>query len=172
MHRELEQCTIRRWRLEDVPSLAASANNRNVWLTLRDRMPHPYSLADAEAYVQQRLQDPTMPIFCIEVDDAAAGGIGLHPGDDVNRLTAELGYWLAEPFWGRGITTAAVKAIVQYAFTQLPLTRIEAYVYENNPASARVLEKSRFQFEGRLRKNVIKDGVVLDSLLYARLKDE
>ncbi len=79
-------------------------------------------------------------MFCIEVEGRAAGGIGLHPGHDVNRLTAELGYWLAEPFWGRGIATAAVRAIVPHGFASLPLNRIEAYVYANNPASARVLE--------------------------------
>ena len=172
MQIELEQCTIRPWRLEDVPSLAANANNRNVWLTLRDRMPHPYTQADAEAYVRQRLQEPTAPIFCIEVDGSAAGGIGLHPAEDVNRITAELGYWLAEPFWGRGIMTAAVRAIVQHGFEHLPLVRVEAYVYANNPASARVLEKAGFQFEGRLRRNVIKNGEILDSLLYARLREE
>jgi RimJ/RimL family protein N-acetyltransferase len=169
---ELAECTIRSWRLEDAPSLAMNANNRNVWLTLRDRMPHPYTLRDAEAYVQQRLVEPHRLMFCIDVDGDAVGGIGVHPGDDVNRLTAELGYWLAEPYWGRGIMTAAVAAIVGYAFENRPLERIEAYVYANNPASARVLEKCGFTFEGRMRRNVIKDGAMLDSLLYALLRGE
>ena len=172
MQIELAECTIRSWKLGDAPSLAANANNRNVWLTLRDRMPHPYTLRDAEAYVQQRLAEPHRLMFCIDVAGEAVGGIGVHPGDDVNRLTAELGYWLAEAHWGRGIMTAAVSAMVRYAFENRPLERIEAYVYANNPASARVLEKCAFTFEGRMRRNVIKDGALLDSMLYALLRDE
>ena len=169
---ELPNCTIRDWRREDAPALAANANNRNVWLKLRDRMPHPYTLSDAEAYIAQRLADPDGMVFCIDVDGEAVGGIGVHPGNDVNRLTAELGYWLAEKFWGRGIMTPAVGAVVQHGFRERPLGRIEAYVFANNPASARVLEKCGFRFEGRMRRSVIKDGVVLDALIYAVLRDE
>ena len=172
MRIELPECTIRSWHLDDVPALAVNGNNRNVWLFLRDRMPHPYTLADAEAYVQQRLAQPERLMFCIDVGGEAVGGIGLHPGDDVNRLTAELGYWLAEKCWGRGIMTAAVRAMVHHGFAACPLERIEAYVYANNPASARVLEKLGFQYEGRLRRNVIKDGQILDSLVYAKLRNE
>lgn len=171
MRIELPQCTIRSWRWEDAPSLAAHANNRNVWITLRDRMPHPYTLADAELYVQRRLAGDDELMFCIDVAGEAIGGIGLHSGDDVNRFTAELGYWLGEAHWGRGIATAAVKAVVQHAFAASPLLRIEAFVYATNPASQRVLEKAGFEFEGRLRRNVVKDGQVLDSFLYARLRD-
>ena len=171
MRIELSECTIRPWRLEDAPSLMAHGNNRNVWLKLRDRMPHPYTLEDAEIYVRERVENPDKLMFCIEVEGEAVGGIGLHPGQDVNRLTAELGYWLGEAYWGRGIATAAVRAVVRHGFDTLPLNRIEAYVYANNPASARVLEKTGFEYEGRLRRSVIKDGQVLDSLLYARLRE-
>lgn len=132
----------------------------------------PTRSRDAEEYILQRVEEDPALMFCIEVEGRAAGGIGLHPGHDVNRLTAELGYWLAEPFWGRGIATAAVRAIVPHGFASLPLNRIEAYVYANNPASARVLEKAGFTCEGRLRRSVIKDDQVLDSLVYARLRDE
>jgi len=134
-------------------------------------MPHPYTLADAEIYVRERVENPEKLMFCIEVEGEAVGGIGLHPGQDVNRLTAELGYWLGEAYWGRGIATAAVRAVVRHGFDTLPLNRIEAYVYANNPASARELEKAGFEYEGRLRRSVIKDGQVLDSLLYARLHE-
>jgi [ribosomal protein S5]-alanine N-acetyltransferase len=168
---ELPQCTLRKWRREDASSLVAHANNRNVWINLRDRMPHPYTAADAEVYLAERLEGTNDLLFCIDVDGAAVGGIGLHPGDDVNRFTAELGYWLGEAFWGRGIMTAAVRAVVQHGFVASPLQRIEAYVYATNPASARVLEKVGFEFEGRLRRNVFKDGQLLDSLLYARLRE-
>ena len=135
-------------------------------------MRHPYTLADAEAYLLERVVEPMRMMFCIDVGGEAIGGIGLHPGDDINRLTAELGYWIAEPFWGRGIATAAVRAIVPYGFEQQPLERIEAYAFANNPASARVLEKGGFIYEGRLRRNVIKEGEILDSLLYARLRGD
>ena len=172
MRLELAECTIRSWQLEDVPSLAKHANNRNVWLMLRDRMPHPYTLAHAVEHVRERLEEPDRPMFCIDVGGEAVGGIGLHPGNDVARFNAELGYWLAEPFWGRGIMTAAVRALVRYGFEQLPLNRIEAYVYETNQSSARVLEKCGFALEGRLRKSVVKDGCVLDSLLYATVLDD
>ena len=135
-------------------------------------MPHPYTLADAEAYLQNRVVETREHVLCIEVDGRVGGGIGLHLGEDVNRLTAELGYWLAEPFWGRGIMSEAVPAMVAHGFATLPLQRIEAFVYANNPASARVLEKAGFEFEGRLRRSVIKDGQLLDSLLYAKLREE
>ncbi len=134
-------------------------------------MPHPYTLPDAEAYARERLEQPDRMMFCIDVAGEAVGGIGLHPGEDVARFTAEIGYWLAEPFWGRGIMTAAVRAMVRHGFDRLPLHRIEAYVYATNPASARLLEKCGFVLEGRLRRSVVKDGQVLDSLLYALLRD-
>ena len=133
---------LRPWRTVDAPALAQAANNRNVWISLRDRMPHPYTLADAEDYIRQRFAADSELIFCIEADGSAVGGIGLHPQEDVCRITAELGYWLAESYWGQGITTEAVRAIVRHGFNTRPLERIEAFVYANNPASARVLEKA------------------------------
>lgn len=167
-----KEAVLRPWRMTDVPALAAAANNRNVWLTLRDIMPHPYTTADAETYIRRQLEKSPSLSFCIEIAGGAAGGIGLHPQEDVNRITAELGYWLAEPYWGRGIMTEAVRAVVRHGFNSGLLQRIEAFVYANNRASTRVLEKAGFTFEGRLRSNVIKDGEVLDSLLYSRLRDE
>jgi [ribosomal protein S5]-alanine N-acetyltransferase len=170
MRIELAQCVLRPWRREDAPALARHANNRNIWLRLRDRVPHPYSLADAEAYLQSATNNERELRACIEIEGEAAGSIGIHPGEDVHRRTAELGYWIAEPYWGRGIATEAVRAFVDYGFATLPLDRIYASAYANNPASARVLEKAGFQFEGRMRKHAIKDGVVLDSLLYAKVR--
>jgi RimJ/RimL family protein N-acetyltransferase len=172
MRIELAQCVLRSWRREDAPALAEAANNRKIWLKVRDRMPHPYSLADAEAYLDSVLKNERDLLASIEIDGKAAGSIGIHPGEDVYRQTAELGYWLAEPYWGRGIASEAVRAFVAYGFENLPLDRIYASAYANNPASARVLEKCGFQFEGRMRRNALKDGVVLDSLLYARVRDD
>ena len=158
--------------MDDASALVQAANNRNVSVMLRDMFPHPYTRDDAEGYLAAAISGESEAIrFCIEVDCSAAGGIGLHPQSDINRLTFELGYWLAEPYWGRGIMSAAVRATVAHGFETLPLERIEAYVFANNPASARVLEKCGFSFEGRLRRNVIKNGEVLDSLMFAKLSD-
>ncbi len=170
MRLELPLCVIRSWRDDDAPALARAANNRNVWLRLRDLMPHPYSLADAEVYLERVAHDPLHQSFCLEIDGEAGGAIGLKQREDVHRFTAELGYWVAEPHWGRGIATAAVRAFVAERFDALPLQRIFAEVYANNSASVRVLEKAGFEYEGRLRQNVFKDGQTLDTLLYARVR--
>src|SRR5215471_2916166 len=106
----LERCTIRPWRLDDAESLAQHANNRKVWLSLRDLFPHPYAIADAHRFLQRATNARPATDFCIEIASVAAGGIGIHPGQDVHRHTAELGYWLGEEFWGRGIVTEAVVA--------------------------------------------------------------
>jgi ribosomal-protein-alanine N-acetyltransferase len=163
----LKKFTIRSWRGEDAAALALQANNRKVWRGLRDLFPHPYSIEDAERYLEQAMKEQPPTSFCIEVAGAAAGVIGLRFGCDVHRYTAELGYWLGEEFWGHGIATEAVRAFSAWAFQTFNLHRIQAETFSNNPASARVLEKAGFTCEGRQRKNVVKDGVVLDSLLYA-----
>jgi [ribosomal protein S5]-alanine N-acetyltransferase len=166
----LERCTIREWRMDDAPSLAKHANNRRVWLGLRDAFPHPYTIEDANMFLQGSVAGAPRKNFCIEIDGVPVGGIGLRPGEDVHRHTAEFGYWLAEEFWGKGIMTEVVPAFVDYCFKEFSLNRIYAEPFSNNPASARVLEKAGFVLEGRLRKNVVKDGKVADSLLYARTK--
>ncbi len=166
----LERCTIREWRMDDAPSLAKHANNRRVWLGLRDAFPHPYTIEDANRFLQGSVAGAPRKNFCIEIDGVAVGGIGLRPGEDVHRHTAEFGYWLAEEFWGKEIMTEVVPAFVDYCFKEFSLNRIYAEPFSNNPASARVLEKAGFVLEGRLRKNVVKDGKVVDSLLYARTK--
>ena len=171
MRIELAKCVLRSWHLDDAPALAEGANNRNVWLRLRDLIPQPYALADAEAYLRSVEEGPKHAL-CIEVEGRAAGAISLRFESDVHRLTAELGYWLAEPFWGRGIMSEAVSGFVEHSFRSFALRRIFASVYANNPASARVLEKAGFEFEGVMRQNVIKDGQILDSLLYARVRDD
>jgi ribosomal-protein-alanine N-acetyltransferase len=170
MHLVLKSCTIRPWRLDDAESLAKHANNRKIWLGVRDLFPHPYTIDDAHEFLQKKLTEQSPTVFCVEVDGAAVGGIGIHPGQDVHRHTATLGYWLGEEFWGRGIMTEAVTAVTNFCFDNFPLRRISAEVFANNPASARVLEKAGFMFEGRLKKHVIKNGELLDSLLYARTK--
>lgn len=160
---------LRPWRATDAPALALHANNRNVSRHLRDRFPYPYHPSDAERFLALAVaQDPPRNL-AIEVDGEAAGSVALTLHDDVGRGTAEIGYWLAEPCWGRGIMTDAVRAMVAHGFDRFALRRIEARVFSSNPASARVLEKAGFTLEGRLRAAVIKDGEILDALVYAIL---
>jgi [ribosomal protein S5]-alanine N-acetyltransferase len=166
----LQRCTIRSWRLDDAESLTKHANNRKVWLALRDLFPHPYTIQDAHEFLQRAISEQPTTKFCIEVDGIAVGGIGVRLGQDVHRHTASLGYWLGETFWQRGIMSEAVAALTDFCFDNFPLRRISAEAFANNPASVRVLEKTGFSFEARLKKNVIKDGKFLDSLLYAKTR--
>jgi [ribosomal protein S5]-alanine N-acetyltransferase len=163
---------IRDWSNDDTSSLARYANNRKIWSNLRDAFPYPYSLDDAALYISRALQKQPRTAFAIASKSEAIGSIGLMPGQDVHRFAAELGYWLAEPFWGKGIMTQAVKALSEYAFNELGFCRIYAEPYTTNPASARVLEKSGFVLEAVLRANVVKDDRVLDQFLYAKVKQE
>ena len=158
---------IRSYHAEDAPSLAKHANNRKVWLNLRDRFPHPYRLQDAVIFLEAAVRSDQ--VYAIAKENECIGGIGIHPDDDVHRHSAELGYWLAEPFWGQGIMSALVSPFCTFAADAFNLHRIYAEPYTTNPASARVLEKSGFQLEGTMRKNVFKDGVLMDQWLYAKL---
>jgi RimJ/RimL family protein N-acetyltransferase len=168
MKLELTRCTVRDWRMEDVESLAKHANNRRVSINLRDRFPYPYRIENARSFIEHAITDRREKSHCIEIDGSAVGGIGITIGEDVYRLTAEMGYWLAEEFWGQGIMSEVVPAFVNHCFEKFSLKRIYATTYSTNPASARVLEKAGFLFEGLLHKNVVKDGEILDSLLYAK----
>ncbi len=155
---------------EDAPAIARYANNRAVWITLRDRFPHPYTLADAIAFLGVATTQQPPGDFAIATADEAIGGIGLQRQSDVHRLSAEIGYWLGEPFWGRGIATRAVRAMTEWAFATTPLERLFACVFATNPASARVLTNAGYHFEGRMRRAVVKDGRILDQLIYAALR--
>jgi ribosomal-protein-alanine N-acetyltransferase len=167
MDLRLARCEVRSWRETDAPSLAAHANNRNVWINLRDAFPHPYSLDDAHAFIRMALAKSPATFFAIVVEGAAVGGIGYTLHEDVERLSAEIGYWLGEAYWGRGIVTEALTAVTDHAVRSHGLTRVYAVPYEWNAASCRVLEKAGYVFEGRMRRSAIKDGRVLDQLLYA-----
>lgn len=167
----LASCTLRPWRRGDETSLSRHANNRAVWRNLRDIFPHPYTVADARAWVRTAsVADPPTEL-AIDVDGEAVGGIGVQLKRDIHRRTAEIGYWLAEPLWNRGIATEAVRGMTDHAFAVFDLVRIEALVFEWNPASARVLEKAGYTLEGRLRKSVTKDGRTVDALLYSIVRE-
>jgi ribosomal-protein-alanine N-acetyltransferase len=166
----LSRCTLRPWRRGDEPALVRHANNRNVSRNLRDRFPYPYTAADAAEWIA-RASDQSRPTsFAIVVDGEPVGGIGIELGTDVFRRSAEIGYWLGEPFWGRGLATEALRALTDYAFVHFDLCRLEAGVFDWNPASARVLEKAGYVLEGRSRLAVTKDGRTGDRLVYALVR--
>jgi [ribosomal protein S5]-alanine N-acetyltransferase len=167
MHLRLECCDVRSWRPSDAEAVARYANNRAIWLNLRDAFPHPYTRKDAERFIAAALEARPETRFAICAGEEAVGSIGfmLHP--DVERITAEIGYWLGEPFWGRGIMAEALAAVTRHAILEHGLTRVYAVPYESNPASFRVLQKAGYVLEGRMRKSCIKDGRILDQLLYA-----
>jgi RimJ/RimL family protein N-acetyltransferase len=167
----LTRSTIRPLCQSDAASLANYANNRKVWRNLRDLMPHPYALSDAEWYIGHVLESPRPTSFAIDVAGAAVGVIGVRLKEDIERIGAELGYWLGEPFWGQGILSEAVPAFTRWAIAEFQLTRVEAIVFEWNPASARVLEKAGFVYEGTLRRSAVKDGQVINRLMYAYLAE-
>jgi ribosomal-protein-alanine N-acetyltransferase len=167
---EIGDYLIRDFVPEDAPAIARYANNPKIWINLRDGFPHPYTLRDAEDFLERVSSDDPRNIFAIASETEAIGAIGLMPRQDVHRFSAEMGYWLAEPFWGRGIATRAIIAVTQYAFEARNLHRIYAEPYAPNRASCRALEKAGFALEGIMRANVVKDGRILDQFLYARVK--
>ena len=169
----LPKCTVREWRLDDAVSLAQHANDRRIWLNMRDAFPHPYTIADATAFLAVAIAMQSRTWFAVTVDGHAVGGIGYTLHGDVERVAAEIGYWLGTAFWGRGIMTSALRAVTAYAFREHPdLRRVYAVPYATSTASAHILEKSGYRLEGRMRQSVIKDGHVLDQFMYAILRDE
>jgi [ribosomal protein S5]-alanine N-acetyltransferase len=170
MELKISKARLREWKAGDEESLVRHANNPRIWRNLRDAFPNPYTLADARHWIE--VASPTTPItnFAIVVDGAAVGAIGLMLKDDVFRRSAEIGYWLGEEFWGRGIVTEAVRATTDYAFTTFDLCRVYAGVFEWNRASMRVLEKAGYEYECRLRKSVTKDGQTIDEFIYSTIR--
>lgn len=163
----LKSCVVRPWRSSDLETLVKHANNRRIWLNLRDRFPHPYTTRDGRAFLQHVQQQSPLTTFAVVVNGEAAGGIGFQLQIDVERVSAEIGYWLGEPFWGRGIITEALVAVTARAMATHGLTRMYAMPFVWNVASCRVLEKAGYVLEGRLRNSAIKDGRLTDQLQYA-----
>lgn len=161
---------IRDWEDGDAPSLTKYANNRKIWLNLRDAFPHPYTISDAEEFIARVKAQNPRTVFAIASRTEAIGSIGLGLGKDVHRFTAEMGYWLAEPFWNLGIMSAAIKIFSDFAMEKFNLNRIFAEPYASNPASARVLEKAGFLREGIMKAHAYKDGKILDMYLYAKTR--
>lgn len=166
-------CRIRQWRISDRERLAQMLNNPKVQDNLRDGLPYPYTPADGEAYIRAMLsEDETKTFaFAITVDDLVIGSIGVFRQENIHSRTAELGYYVGEPYWGKGYTASAVKQICEYVFENSDILRIFAEPFAYNIASCRVLEKAGFQFEGTLRSNAVKNGKVLDMKLYALVRE-
>ena len=168
----LSSCEVRSWTADDLGSLVKHADNRKIWLNLRDRFPHPYTRRDGRDFINTARSQRPETMFAIAVDGEAAGGIGFVQHVDVERVSAEIGYWLGEAFWGRGIVSEALVAVTKYAIDTHQLTRVYAVPYAHNDASCRVLEKAGYVLEGRLRRSAIKDGQMVDQLQYAFIAPE
>lgn len=167
-------CKIRKWAFSDAKDLAIALSNKNIQNNLRDGLPFPYTEHDAVDYISAMLsadENKTFA-FAITVNEKAIGSIGVFRQSNIHRQTAELGYYIAEAYWGRGIMTDAVKQTCSYVFDKSDIVRIYAEPFAYNTASCRVLEKAGFQFEGILRKNAIKNGKILDMRMYSLLRED
>ena len=171
MKLQLESCSVRSWEWRDRDAIVRNANNRRISINLRDRFPYPYTASDARTWLEIVIGTKPETNFAIDVAGEAVGGIGFTLQPDVAHRSAEIGYWLGEGFWGRGIATEALIAVSDYAFANYNICRLYAHVFEWNRASARVLEKAGYEFEGRLRKSVTKEGQTIDQLMYALIRD-
>ena len=158
---------LRPWALSDLDSLVRHANNPDIAKFMMDGFPHPYTEENGKAFIAFATKDDPIHIFAIDVEGEAIGGIGIHPQADVQRKNAELGYWLAEPFWGKGIITNAIKQVIEFGFKTYDINRIFARPYGTNIGSQKVLEKAGFVLEGRFEKTIFKNGEFLDELVYA-----
>ena len=165
---------LRPWRQADIEAVAEAADNPNIAANLRNIFPSPYTLADAKWFVEDCIAqgEARQLMRAIAVNGRAAGSISVSRKDDVYEKSAELGYWLAEDYWGRGIMTEAVRQICREAFDRFDILRIFAEPFAENLGSRRVLEKAGFVCEGTMRKGVYKNGRVQSYCMYALLREE
>lgn len=164
-----DKCILRNWKYSDIDNLVKNANNLNIARNMRDLFPFPYTTDDGRQWLE--IAGKSENNFAITVNNKAIGGIGLSPGEDIERISAEVGYWLGEEHWGKGIVSSALNGIIKYGFNELNLKRIFAAPFEQNIGSRRVLEKNGFILEGILRKSVIKSGKIYNQALYAIIKE-
>jgi len=162
---------LRALNLSDKTGMAQLANNKKIWDNVRDGFGHPYTEKNAEEFIKRQAKSEMEKVFAIDCNGELCGLIGLILQNDVYRKSAEIGYWIGEPFWGKGIVTKAIELITRYAFDELKLIRIYAGIFEYNVGSIRVLEKNGFKKEGVLKKAVFKNGEFWDEHRYALLND-
>jgi RimJ/RimL family protein N-acetyltransferase len=161
---------LRKWNEADLTNLVKYANNWNVAKWLTNAFPHPYTQEDGKAYLSMIADDNPLKVFAIEVGGEAVGSIGIFPQSDIHEKNAEMGYWLAEEYWGQGIMTKAIQEIVEYGFQTFDIVRIYARPFSTNLKSQRVLEKAGFALEARLKNALFKNGEFMDELIYTKLK--
>ncbi len=167
-------CSIRKWKLSDAKDLAEVLSNKRILDNLRDGIPYPYTEKDGTEFISAMLAADKKDTFAftVTVNDKAIGSVGAFRQDNIHNKTAELGYYLAEKYWGNGLMTEAVQQLCDYIFANTDIIRIYAEPFAHNAASCRVLEKVGFQCEGTLRRNAVKNGKVLDMKMYSKLKPE
>jgi len=158
---------LRSFQENDLDSLVKYANNEKIAGNLTDQFPNPYTKEKGMSFIEMATQETPRKIKAIDINNEVVGAVGVHPKTDIHKKNAELGYWLAEPFWGRGIMTKAVTQMVDYGFEYFDINRIYAVPFENNIGSQKVLEKAGFVLEGRFSKTIYKNGKFLDELVYA-----
>ncbi|MGD1848964.1 MAG: GNAT family N-acetyltransferase [Salibacteraceae bacterium] len=163
----MTQYKLRPWKTADLDSLVKYANNWEIAKNMTDGFPHPYTRQAGERFIEKASQGSPITIFAIDIAGEAVGGIGIHPQTDIHRQNAELGYWLAEPFWGQGIISKAIGEMVDFAFSTLNINRVFARPFGTNVASQKVLEKNGFTLEGRFVEVLIKNGELNNELVYA-----
>ena len=159
--------TLRPWQLSDLTNLVKYANNENIAKFLTNKFPHPYTATDGKAFIEFATSEEPIHIFAIEVDGEAIGGIGIHPQKDIYIKNAELGYWIAEPFWGKGIISKAIPLIIDFGFRTFDINRIYAMTFEPNKGSQKVLENNNFVLDAKLDKTIFKNGELMDELIYS-----
>ncbi len=167
-----KQIKLRKLKLTDVDVFCNLANNKNIWLYMRDIFPHPYTKEDAINFINFSNKNDASYVFAIIYNEELVGATGLHRLTDINRYTVELGYWIGEPYWNKGIASKAVQLIIEYGFKELEINRIFASTLETNLASSRVLEKNNFIFEGISKKSAFKNNKFLDEHRFALVKNE
>lgn len=165
----MSKIILRPWQQEDAQALATIANNRKVWDNVRDYFPTPYTVLDAMNWLESIRKTRPILNFAILYQGRIAGNIGIVPKDDVYRMSVEIGYFIGEEFWGKGIATEATRLLVEYIEKEFTIVRIYAEVFETNKASMRVLQKNGFYLEGIRRKAVIKNGVIMDDYVWVKL---
>jgi [ribosomal protein S5]-alanine N-acetyltransferase len=170
MQIKIDECLLRPWQMDDAPALVKHANNLRISQNLHEGFPHPYTFEAADRWLTVANKFDPPRNFAIVLDGEAVGAIGFIVKEDVHRHSAEIGYWLSEAYWGRGIVTAALKAVSAYAFATFDICRLYAGIFEWNPASARVLDKAGYTYEGRLRMAITKGDRIVDELIYSLIR--
>lgn len=158
---------LRPWQMSDAERLAILANNVNIAKFMRNVFPHPYSIDNAKMFLETALKEEKR-FFAITVNDEVIGGTGIHPQDDIFANNAEIGYWIGEPYWGKGYMSEAIKLITDQAFENFPINRVWLRIYGNNPRSMKIAEKAEYKLEAKFEKTLLKNGELLDEYIYAK----